>query len=130
MENNNENIEQKSRGNPNLYCQKCDFQAIRPAEFLRHVNSMKHKRDGLKKESFCKICNKLIGNHFMYKIHMLSQHASIEEKMAHKYYCDICDSIFISELCMNKHNSGRNHLNMLKAIEELDKINIKNDINI
>ena len=122
--NNSKNILEKKRGKPNLYCEKCNFQAIRPAEFIRHIDSKKHLRDGLKKESFCNICNKLIGNHFVYKIHMLSQHSTIEEKMNYKYYCDICDSIFISELYMNKHSQGKKHLNMLKAIEELNKMKI------
>jgi predicted ribonuclease YlaK len=33
---------------------------------------------------------------------------TLEEKMAHKYYCEICDTIFISKLYMDKHIEDKN----------------------
>lgn len=113
------------KGKPNLYCELCDFQALRPIELIRHVETKKHKRNGIKiKNSIfkCEICDKILANHFCYKIHILQIHGTIEEKMSHKYYCDICDTIFISKLYMEKHIQGRNHQNVLKSIEILDEI--------
>jgi ribosomal protein L37AE/L43A len=129
MESNNiTNIEKTHKTKPNLYCEICDFQAIRPIEFIRHVETKKHQRNGIKiKDSVfkCDECDKILANHFSYKIHMMQQHATIEEKMNQKYYCEICDTVFISKLYMDKHIAGKKHNNIIKSIELLEEIKIK-----
>ena len=41
-----------------LYCEICNFQAKGPAQWLKHIETEKHKRGGTKKEKTCNICNK------------------------------------------------------------------------
>ncbi len=102
-----------------LYCDKCKFQPKGPAQWLKHIESGKHKRDGQKKPKTCNICNKTYSNHFTYKIHELSTHATKEERSRHTYYCNICDYVFISELFYLQHCKGIIHKNKIKVIELL-----------
>ena len=57
---------------------------------------------------------------------MMSQHSTQEERSKQKYYCVICDLIFISSMYKDKHMTGKRHANMIKAYElqkELDDEN-------
>ena len=113
---------------PKLYCEICNFQAIRPIEFIRHIDTIKHQRNGIKiKDSIfkCVKCDKILANHFSYKTHIIQQHASICEKMNQKYYCKFCDTVFLSKLYMDKHNIGKKHNNIIKSIKLLEEIKIK-----
>ena len=107
-----------------LFCQNCNFQATRPAEWLIHIDTEKHKRGGIKKIKDCTICNMTFTNHFAYKIHTLSQHATKEERSQYKYYCNVCDKVYISELYLLQHNKGKQHSNMIKTITSLKEMNI------
>ena len=115
-----EQINNSNTKKPNLYCEICQFQAIRPAEFIRHVNSNKHKRNGIKiKDTIykCEKCDKILANHFSYKIHLIQMHGTFEEKLKQRYYCEICDKVFISKLYMDKHIQGKFHNSKVKALE-------------
>jgi Zn finger protein HypA/HybF involved in hydrogenase expression len=111
------NIDEKSL---KLYCEKCNFQSKGPAQWLIHIESAKHKRDGKKKTKTCTICNITYSNHFTYKIHNLSTHATKEERSKHKYYCQQCDYVFISELFYLQHCKGIIHRNRIKVLESLN----------
>ena len=124
MENENNSETKQNIKNAKLYCEKCKFQAVRPAEWLRHIASKKHLRDGKKLEKFCDICNKEIANHFLYKLHMLAIHATPEERSKQKYYCDVCDVVFISKLFYDKHCSGKIHNNVVKALDALNNLKV------
>ena len=55
---------------------------------------------------------------------MLSAHSTKEERSKEKYYCVICDYVFISKLYMDSHISGKFHNCRVKAfyvLEELKK---------
>ena len=116
-----ENINKK---NLNLYCEKCDFQAIRPAEWLRHIETKKHLRNGQKISSNCEFCNKSFISPFSLKIHTLTFHSTVDERRGYKYYCSVCDLVFISQLYMKKHLNGKIHKNLEKAINSIKTINI------
>ena len=103
-----------------LFCEKCNFQSKGPAQWLNHIETAKHKRYGEKKSKTCTICNKTYSNHFTYKIHNLSTHATKEERSTYKYYCDICDYVFISELYYIQHCKGILHNNRIKVLESLN----------
>ncbi len=104
-----------------LYCEKCNFQAIRPAEWTRHIQSNKHIRDGYRLPDECEICNKTFQSHFFQKMHMLSIHATQEERKEFKYYCNICDTIFKTKSCLDKHTTGKKHIKLEKNINETKK---------
>jgi hypothetical protein len=129
MENNNmenNNIQNNINKKDLLFCKKCNFQTVNSYEFIKLVNTKKHDRNGLKIKEIifkCEKCEKILANHFSYKIHLIQKHATIEEKKNQKYYCEICDTIFISKLYMDKHNIGKKHHNMLKLIEIHNNMN-------
>jgi len=106
---------------PKLFCKKCNFQAKGSAQWLKHIETSKHNRDGQKKEKTCEICNKTFSNHFTLKIHNLSAHSSKEERSKHKFYCNDCDYVFISELYHQQHCKGITHKNVVKVNESLLK---------
>ena len=105
-----------------LFCEKCNFQSKGPAQWLKHIETEKHKRDGLKKEKTCDICNKTFSNHFTLKIHKLSTHSTKEERKQHKYYCDDCDYVFISESYYIQHCKGIIHKNIVKVNESFKNL--------
>jgi hypothetical protein len=104
------------------YCEKCKFQANRPAEWLIHIETQKHKRDGKVKSTICTICDTEFKTHWICKMHVLKLHAPKEERSKCKYYCDTCDVVFFSKLFLDKHCSGKVHLNLVKALNSLNDI--------
>lgn len=118
-------MDQKENKKLNLFCDICNFQADRPSEFIRHIETNRHKRNGIKlKEKIfrCDKCDKVLANNFTYKIHMIQIHGSLEDKLKQRYYCKVCDTVFISKLYMDKHNNGKKHNNTVKSIEVLKQI--------
>jgi hypothetical protein len=101
------------------YCEKCNFNATRPAEWLIHIETNKHKRDGKAKSTICDICNVELKTHWICKMHVLKIHASKEERSKSKYYCDTCDLVFFSKLYLDKHNDGKIHKNLVKALNSI-----------
>ena len=106
-------------------CHHCNFETDKPYSWIRHCESAKHLRQGQRKTHKCPECDfESIGT-WNLKIHMLSQHATKEERSEYKYHCSACDVIFISKLYYEKHMQGQKHANRLKADELLD--NLKNE---
>ena len=56
-------------------------------------------------------------------MHVLKIHASKEERSKCKYYCDICDLIFFLKLYLDKHNNGKIHKNLTKALNSIQNKN-------
>jgi hypothetical protein len=103
------------------FCNICNIGARNNTEWLNHTKCKKHIRGGLKIK-ICNICNNEFYNHWNLKQHYIMVHASLEEKLKCKYYCNNCNIVFLSELYYNKHMIGKNHINTIKCKEELDKI--------
>ena len=103
----------------NHICESCDFIATRPCEWLLHIKTDKHLRDGKIKTKLCEICNIEFKTHWIQKMHKLKFHAPIEERTKMKYYCKECDFIFFSKLYMDKHINGKIHKNLIKALETI-----------
>jgi hypothetical protein len=109
------------------HCESCDFTANRALEWLKHIESEKHLRNGERKESKCDKCNKLFSSKWALNQHHLIHHATKEEKLKHKYYCNICDVVFFMEKNFVKHNNGKIHNNLVKIYEYNTKNNIPID---
>lgn len=69
----------------------------------------------------CENCNYIANNHWNLKMHYFSCHATKEERMKQKYYCNICDNVFFCETYYKKHINGRKHKNMVEFIERNNK---------
>jgi hypothetical protein len=98
-------------------CIECDYHTSKCSDWLKHIESKKHIRRGQKKTTQCKICEHDAYTHWNLKLHILSQHSTIEERQNSKFYCSTCDQIFFCKLYMDNHFNGIKHKNMVKSIE-------------
>ena len=105
-------------------CEPCNFTATRPCEWLLHIKSEKHLRNGKPKTHKCTFhgCDHKTTIHWNMKMHIMTMHSTIEERIKMKYYCKICDTVFFSPLYLDKHNMGIKHKNMIK----INELKIKN----
>ncbi len=106
------------------YCHFCDYKTTSCTNWLKHVKTQKHKRNGKPKISKCDICEYETSSHWNLKLHKLTQHSTKEQRESQKYYCKICDVVFFCSSYMNKHINGKCHKN-----KELC-LNIQNEINL
>jgi hypothetical protein len=96
------------------YCEFCKYTTDYPSDWIKHGETLKHKRLGERKSTKCDLCDYESSSHWNIKIHKLSQHSTIEERKTHKFYCISCDQVFFSKFHFDKHNSGIRHNNILK----------------
>lgn len=108
-----------------IYCKLCNYKTIRTNDWMKHINSQKHNRNGEKKTTKCDLCNYESNTHWNIKAHKLKIHATTEERSKHKYYCKLCDIIFFCKAYQDKHNAGKVHQNKIKIEESLKEINNK-----
>ena len=101
-------------------CELCKYSTIKPSDWIKHIESLKHQRNGNKKPRRCDICNMEFFSHWNLKYHVLSHHSTLEDRMKQKYYCNDCDQVFFCSLYMDKHMNGKRHKNYSLAIK-LDK---------
>ncbi len=107
MENNQEN----NQNIDYIYnCPTCDYHTNVKVNWTVHIMTEKHKRNGKPKAIKCDKCEYEGNNHWNLKLHILSQHSTIEEKQQSKYYCASCDQVFLCEAYMNKHNQSSKHI--------------------
>ena len=99
------------------HCECCNITFSQIHNWNKHLTSEKHKRQGKPKSVECVKCEHKFINHITQRHHMLSVHSTKEERAKEKYYCDICDYVFISKLYMDKHIQGKFHNSKIKALE-------------
>ena len=118
-------MENKKLSRFNHTCEHCNYTATRPSEWLIHIESEKHKRNGQTKTKVCDICNTEFKTHWIQKMHKLKIHATEEERAKMEYYCKECDVFFFSKLYLDKHVNGKIHKNLIKALSTIhqDTIN-------
>lgn len=88
--------------NKKYNCKCCSFYSNYASESNKHINSMKHQRNGKPKEKKIDIFNcekcKYKGNtHWNLKMHNITQHSTLEERSKQKYYCIDCDKLSFLE---------------------------------
>lgn len=108
--------------NSKFICDVCHYKTNRPTEWIKHIKSQKHLRRGEKKITKCDICDYETSSHWNIKLHKITQHSTKEEREKQKYYCDICDSVYLCKLYMEKHLQGKKHNNMIEAIKLMDEL--------
>ena len=107
-----------------FYCHLCDYRTSICTNWLKHVKTQKHLRNGKPKSSKCSLCDYETSSHWNLKLHILSQHSTIEEREKQKYYCEICDLVFFCSSYMNKHISGKIHKNKELCLKFQNEINL------
>ena len=98
-------------------CKICNYSTIKPSDWIKHIDSMKHQRGGQKKSKKCEICNEEFFSHWNLKHHMLVTHETKEERQKQKYYCNDCDKVFFCSKYYDKHMNGVKHKNYVLAIK-------------
>jgi hypothetical protein len=104
-------------------CNTCDYQTNYPSEWLKHIETNKHKKQGVKTPPKCDLCDYEAASHWNIKMHKLTQHSSIEEREKQKYYCKSCDQVFFCQLYYDTHMRSKKHKNIIQ-IKEYDEQNI------
>jgi hypothetical protein len=118
---NTDNDKKKINAKKIYKCDECNFTAITPSNFLKHLTSEKHKRHGEKKVNKCELCEYVSNSIYNYNVHKVTQHGTTEEKKTKcPFYCDICDVGFFSKIFHDKHINSKNHSN-LKLIKEIQQ---------
>lgn len=109
-----------------LYCKKCNYKTDRNFDWLKHIASKKHLRDGNKKPAKiykCDVCDHESCSHWNIKVHKLQMHATKEERAKCKYYCEVCDLTFFCSQYKKSHDTGKRHLTKLEVKKSLDELN-------
>jgi hypothetical protein len=94
-------------------CDICNYKTAIKTSWHCHILSDKHNRNGQKKPISCEKCDYIGLNHWNLKLHILSQHSTIEERKNSKYYCKTCDQVFFCKLYIDNHNKSNKHKNNL-----------------
>jgi ribosomal protein L35 len=98
-------------------CEACNYKCIYPAHWKQHIESEKHKNNGIRKtrsdkvlEPKCKHCEYTTNNLTCMKVHCLTQHSSKEErKKEFKYFCDKCDFGTYADILFTRHCETQKH---------------------
>jgi hypothetical protein len=106
-------------------CELCTYSTVKPSDWIKHINSAKHQRNGNKKQTKCNICDISFNSHWNYKNHYLVIHDTKEERSKQKYYCTDCDQVFFCSQYMKKHMEGKRHANYILAINLEKELNEK-----
>ncbi len=113
-------MEEKKR---EFYCHLCNFKTKSSSDWIKHIGSQKHKRLGETLPKDCKFCGYKASSYSSLKSHLLVNHSTIEERMAHNYYCDKCDLIFFNEKTLKYHYETKRHKNMVIALQYQEEVN-------
>jgi hypothetical protein len=57
-------------------CPLCNYKTNKPSDWIKHINSEKHARNGRRKPINCDICNIDSLTHWNYKMHMITNHST------------------------------------------------------
>ncbi len=105
-------------------CEKCNFKCNTKARWEAHINTELHKTGQRKvrydyKEPYkCDKCEFKHKNITNYKIHLLNNHSTKEErKKEFLFYCELCDFGSFCENQINKHNETSKHKLILSLIK-------------
>jgi hypothetical protein len=104
-----------------LFCKLCNYKTNKNTQWLKHIETEKHKRNGEKKPTKCDECEYVTNTHWNVKAHKLQVHATPEERAKQKYYCNLCDLVFFCSAYKTKHDTGRNHLVKVRVQESLNQ---------
>ena len=106
----------KSQYNKHMKCESCNFETIVNGQWVKHLKSKKHIRDGKPKETKCNFCEYEAAEHWILKRHYLTQHATTEERAKCKLYCGNCDQVFFTKYFYDLHMESKVHKNNVASL--------------
>ena len=99
-------------------CEKCQFKTIYLSHWNEHLTSKKHTGEKRKQrndkiiEEQCKLCNYNSNKTTNMKLHMLTKHATKEERQKEmKFYCEKCDFGCFVQILFDRHLETKKHIN-------------------
>ncbi len=98
-------------------CECCNYKCSYLSHWKQHIESEKHKNNGIRKERsdkilepICKFCNYKTINLRSMKTHILTHHLEKDDrKKEFKYYCDKCDFGTFGEILFIRHCETNKH---------------------
>ena len=118
IENNETNIKKKE-----FYCYLCEYKTTISNDWIKHIKSKKHERNGKPKTKKCDKCEYSAISHWNLKQHLLTQHSTLEERKKTKYYCELCDLVFFCCAYKQKHEEGKRHINLELCMKFQNELN-------
>ncbi len=123
LENTKANPEKNEKNKKEFYCYLCDYRTTMSADWLKHIRSKKHERQGKPKTTKCDKCDYEALTHWNLKQHKLTQHSTLEERAGSRYYCEQCDLVFFCSAYKKKHDEGKKHKNLELCIKYQNELN-------
>lgn len=97
-------------------CDVCGYICNYESHWTQHINSKKHKNNGIQSrsdkvlENKCKLCNFEAKNSSNVLVHILTKHSTPKErKEQFKYYCEKCDFGTFTEILFKRHEETKKH---------------------
>jgi ribosomal protein L35 len=97
-------------------CEKCQFKTTYLSHWNEHLTSKKHTGEKRKErsdkilEEQCKLCNYNSNKTTNMKLHMLTKHATKEERQKEmKFYCEKCDFGCFVQILFDRHLETKKH---------------------
>jgi hypothetical protein len=99
------------------YCECCNYKCKYPTHWQQHIDSEKHKNNGIRPprsdkiyKDKCSFCNYSPNNLSSLKTHCLTHHSTKEErKKEFKFYCDKCDFGTFADILFTRHLETKKH---------------------
>lgn len=98
-------------------CEVCNYKCNYESHWKQHIDSNKHKNNGVQTrsdkvlENKCKFCHFESNNLTNMTTHILTKHSVPEKrKEQFKYYCEKCDFGTFTEILFKRHNETKKHL--------------------
>jgi hypothetical protein len=110
--------------NSKFNCDFCNFQCNFESKWLQHINTNKHKNNGIfvKKiisEKKCDKCDFVAKHNEGLKTHNLTKHSNKEDRQNNfTYYCQLCDFGTLSKSLLDTHNNTKKHKNIYKLFND------------
>jgi hypothetical protein len=97
-------------------CEKCQFKTTYLSHWNEHLTSKKHTGEKRKQrndkiiEEQCKLCNYNSNKTTNMKLHILTKHATKEERQKEmKFYCEKCDFGCFVQILFDRHLETKKH---------------------
>lgn len=103
-------------------CKICDYTCQYESHWKQHIESKKHKNNGIQTRSDkfldnkCKLCPFEANNSTNMLVHILTKHSTPERrKKEFKYYCDKCDFGTFTQILFSRHQETKKHISNYKV---------------
>ena len=99
-------------------CKVCNYTCKYYSNWTNHIETFKHKNNGITKRTTvkdkfigeCSLCKYKTNQEIAFKNHMLTKHSTNEEKKNNfKFYCELCNYGTFDKVLWSTHSNTKKH---------------------